>query len=168
MSIQNRPRCINNRVISIIAICQHGIKRGDRALPASPVPERSISDGIKETTEGGYPFEVGCSPSARPISRRAWATRVKLSIINRTFLPLSRKYSAIAVTVSCPYPQQGRTVSRFSHDNGSGSCFCTKDIFDKIANFATALAYQANHHHIGFGSVSSCSAAPIYPHQSQR
>ncbi|MNN26825.1 hypothetical protein D3C81_1403430 [compost metagenome] len=40
---------------------------------------------------------AGGSPMARAISRWAWAKRVSESISNRTFLPLSRKYSAMRV-----------------------------------------------------------------------
>ena len=55
--------------------------------------------GINETTDGGYPLDVGCSPKARPTSLLACATLVNESIINRTFLPLLLKYSAIAVAL---------------------------------------------------------------------
>jgi len=51
------------------------------------VPVRSIRVGIKDITEGGYPLEVGCSPSANPNSLWACATRVKESVINNTFFP---------------------------------------------------------------------------------
>ena len=50
-----------------------------------------------EKTDGVYPFVVGGSPTASPISRCAMATRVTESIISMTFKPLSRKYSAIAL-----------------------------------------------------------------------
>ncbi len=37
-------------------------------FPASPDPVLSINDGIRDITEVGYPFEVGCSPRASQIS----------------------------------------------------------------------------------------------------
>ncbi len=71
-------------------------------LPVSPIPALSKSLGIKAKTLGVYPLVVGGSPTAKPISRWANANRVKESIINKTSLPLSRKYSAMAVATRVP------------------------------------------------------------------
>ena len=60
-----------------------------------PTPARSIRLGSSANTDGGYPLLVGGSPMARPISRCACATRVRLSTSIKTSLPWSRKYSAI-------------------------------------------------------------------------
>ena len=43
------------------------------------------------------------SPADRPISRWAWAKRVRESIINRTVFPLSRKYSAIVTAANAAF-----------------------------------------------------------------
>ena len=67
-----------------------------------PVPVLSIKLGSIEITDGGYPFDVGCSPNAKPTSLLAWAIRVRESIISKTFFPLSLKYSAIDVALSAP------------------------------------------------------------------
>ena len=67
--------------------------------PLAAHPARSRSLGISEYTLGGYPLVTGGSPLARPISRWAMEKRVRESIISSTSLPLSRKYSAMAVAV---------------------------------------------------------------------
>ena len=53
--------------------------------PTSFVPARSSRRGKKAKTDGVYPFVVGASPTAKPTSRCACATRVRESIINMTF-----------------------------------------------------------------------------------
>ncbi len=66
------------------------------------VPARSRSLGIAAKTDGVYPFVAGGSPTESPISLCAIANRVNESIISKTFLPRSRKYSAIAVATYAP------------------------------------------------------------------
>ena len=65
--------------------------------PFAELPARSMSFGSSEKTLGGKPRRVGGSPAARPISRWARPKRVTESIMRSTFLPLSRKNSAIDV-----------------------------------------------------------------------
>ena len=64
------------------------------------MPALSISFGIKAKTEGVYPLVAGGSPMARPTSLCAIAIRVMESSINKTSIPLSRKYSAIVVATN--------------------------------------------------------------------
>ena len=80
-------------------------------LPVRAVPARSSRRGRAAKTEGGYPFVVGGSPTARPISRHAMAKRVIESIIRRTLRPESRKCSAIVVATRAPV---ARTTAAWS------------------------------------------------------
>ena len=66
-------------------------------MPSSFVPALSINFGIRANTEGVYPLVAGGSPIASPTSLCAIAIRVIESNINKTSIPLSRKYSAIDV-----------------------------------------------------------------------
>ena len=70
--------------------------------PTSDVPALSKSFGNLAKTDGVYPFCAGGSPMASPISLCAIANLVTESIIRITFLPLSLKYSAMAVAVNAP------------------------------------------------------------------
>src|SRR3712207_7380488 len=62
-------------------------------------------------TEGVYPFVAGGSPIASPTSLCAIANLVTESIIRITFLPLSLKYSAIAVAVNAPFRRTSAGLS---------------------------------------------------------
>ena len=70
-------------------------------------PARSTSRGSRANVDGGKPRVVGGSPAARPISRWARANRVSESITNSTFLPASRKYSAIVVAAYAACTRSG-------------------------------------------------------------
>ena len=63
---------------------------------------------------------VGGSPTARPISRQAMATRVTESSMRRTCLPWSRKYSAMAVATKAPRARTNADWSPYQGWNLAG------------------------------------------------
>ena len=103
-----------------------------------PGPDLSINFGIKDTTDGGYPFAVGCSPSARPISLLAWATlRQRIHNKQYIFFLFDLKYSAIAVALIAP-----RILSRGDLSAGTATtmvlvfAFPERIFFDKTSYFS--------------------------------
>ena len=85
VAVQNSAHRVANRLVEIVPFHQHREKSGDRAL--AKLPARSKIFGSKLNTDGVYPFWLGGSPAASPISRCAMASRVTESITSSTSAP---------------------------------------------------------------------------------
>ena len=149
VAVENRARRVGDRLVEVVALDQHGVEAGDAAASRRCRRARAAAAATRTPTADS-PWSSGGSPTARPISRCAIATRVTESIISSTCLPWSRKYSAIAVATSAPRArtQRGLVAGRDDHHR---TCepFRAEDALDEFAHFAAALADQRDHVHVG-------------------
>jgi hypothetical protein len=83
-------------------------------------------------------------PRSSLLPAAAIAKRVTESIMNKTFLPLSRKYSAIAVAVNAALsPDQSRLIPKSDDNDGTGIPFRPKVFLHKIPQFSSSSPTSA-------------------------
>ena len=143
MPIEDRAHGIADGFVEIVAFDQDGKECGNGAV--LEVPGALTDFGSRLKTDRVYPFWLGGSPAASPISLWAMARRVIESITNSTSSPRSRKYSAMARATKQARTRRGAgrsdvaaTTTRAPHP------LCAQVVLDERPDFTVPLADEGD------------------------
>ena len=151
VTVEYAAQLVRDRLFEIVALDQHGVERGDRAV-ARPCPRARPAAAARRTRSADSRGEPGLR--RRPDRRRA-----------RRAQSASRCPSAAArACLDRESPRRSRSprMRHFTRTSGGASLVAhtttpratpalAERVFQELAQLATALADQAHHEHVGVG-----------------
>ena len=150
VAVEQRAHRIHQRILLIVALHQHGIKRGDRARAklagALHQPRQPREDRGRVALRRGR-----LAGRQSDLARGHGKARQRIEHQQHVLALRGKELRNGGRGQRRPHAQQRRLIGGRNHHHRARPALFAQRVFKKLAHLAAALAHQAHHRHIGFG-----------------